>query len=65
MCHRSTSKGLGKMQQLLRCLEVIDGLDPTYDIGGRLDVFYDLVHALVGHGGLVKGIGDDAGGVDA
>ena len=49
----------------LRRLEVVDGLDPTDDLRGRLDILHDLIHVLVGHGGLIQGVGDDAGGVDA
>ena len=49
---------------LLRRLKIVDRLDSADDLGGRLDVLNDLVHALVRHRRLVKGIGDDAGGVD-
>ena len=49
---------------LLRCLKVVYRLDSANYLGGRLNVLNDLVHALISHRRLVKGIGNDAGGVD-
>ena len=49
---------------LLRRLKIVDRLDSADDLGSRLDVLDDLIHALVRHRRLIKGIGNDAGGVD-
>ena len=49
---------------LLRCLEVVNGLDSANYLCGRLDVLDDLVHALISHRRLVKSVGNDAGGVN-
>ena len=49
---------------LFRRFEVIDRLDSANDLGGRSDIFHDLRHALIRHGGLVKRIRYNAGGID-
>ena len=50
--------------ELFRRLKIVDRLNSVKDLGSRLDVLHDLLHALVSHGGHVEGIGDNAGGVD-
>ena len=51
--------------KLLRRLEVVDRLYAADDLCGGGDVLDDLVHAFVRHGGLIEGVGEDAGGIDA
>ena len=48
----------------LRRLEVVYRLDSTDNLCSRLDVLHDLVHALISHRRLIKGVGHNAGGVD-
>ena len=50
---------------LLRRLEVVYRFYATDDLCGGGDVLDDLVHAFVRHGGLIEGVGEDAGGIDA
>ena len=62
---RQSMSTKGYLTGLFCCLEIVDRLDSAKDFGGRLDVLYDLLHALVSHGGLIEGVGDNAGGGDS
>ena len=59
----SKSKGQN-LFELFGCLKIVYRLDSAKDISSRLDVLYYFIHAFVSHRGLVKGIGNNAGGVD-